>query len=272
MDPIHVMELLAIGLAAGVIGGMLGVGGSIVMIPALTEVFGPDQHLYQAGAMIVNFFVVVPAVYQHARADAVDRTTVFRLIPLTLVSVLVGVALSELSLFRGTGESLLRGAFGLFLLSLCGIDMYRLFVPRPRDAAVTELPRPSWGLSAIVALPTGVLAGLFGVGGGALAVPLQRRFLRIPIRRAIANSATVIIATSLVGATAKNYAYFVAHDGSFRPAYLALGLIPTAIAGSLFGSYLTHRVEARTVKIAFFALLAIVAVRMVYGAFVSVTP
>ncbi len=267
LEPIQIIELLAIGLAAGVIGGLLGVGGSIVMIPAMTEVFGPDQHLYQAAAMIVNFFVVVPAVYQHARADAVDRSTVLRLMPLALVAVLVGVALSELSIFSGSGESLLRGAFGFFLLSLCGVDIYRLFVPKPRELEPAELQRPTWRLAAIVSVPTGVLAGLFGVGGGALAVPLQRRFLGMPIRRAIANSATVIIATSLVGATAKNYAYLIEHGGSFRPVYLALALIPTAIIGSLFGSRLTHRIGVRTVKIAFFVLLAIVAVRMIYGSY-----
>jgi len=89
--------------------------------------------------------------------------------------------------------------------------------------------------------------------------------LGTPIRHAIANSATVIIATSLVGATAKNYAYFVDHGGSFRPVPIALALIPTAIIGSLFGSRLTHRIDIRMVKIGFFFLLSIVAIRMVYG-------
>lgn len=270
MDTVQLVELLAIGLAAGVLGGLLGVGGSIVMIPAMTEAFGPDQHLYQAAAMIVNFFVVVPAVYQHVRAGAVDRSTVLRLMPLGLVAVLVGVALSELSVFSGAGEPLLRGAFGLFLVSLCGVDIYRLLVPGPKGTEAPDLCRPSWCDAAIVSVPTGIVAGLFGVGGGALAVPLQRRFLNMPIRRAIANSASVIIATSLVGATAKNYAYLVDHDGSLRALHVALALIPTAIMGSLFGSRLTHRIRVRTVKIAFFALLAVVAVRMVYGAIQAV--
>ena len=87
--------LALIGLLAGACGGLLGIGGGIVMIPAMTEVFGPDQHLYQAAAMIVNFFVVVPAVYQHVRAGAVDRSAVRRLIPLGPVAVVAGVALSE---------------------------------------------------------------------------------------------------------------------------------------------------------------------------------
>ena len=65
--------LAAVGLLAGVLGGLLGVGGSILMIPAMVFLFadryGPEgQHLYQAAAMIVNLFVVLPAVDRHRRA------------------------------------------------------------------------------------------------------------------------------------------------------------------------------------------------------------
>ncbi|NOT00406.1 MAG: TSUP family transporter, partial [Phycisphaerales bacterium] len=57
-----------IGLAAGLLGGLLGIGGSIVMIPAMTEVLGANQHLYQASALMVSFFVGAPALVQHLRA------------------------------------------------------------------------------------------------------------------------------------------------------------------------------------------------------------
>ena len=65
---VETVTLIIIGLFAGLLGGMLGVGGSIVILPALTEVLGPNQHTYQAAAMVVNFFVVMPAVWQHRRA------------------------------------------------------------------------------------------------------------------------------------------------------------------------------------------------------------
>ena len=90
-----------IGLLCGLTGGLLGIGGSIVMIPAVTELLGPDQHLYQAAAMILTFFVATPAVLQHARAGAIQAATVRRIIPPALVAVVAGVALSELPLFAG---------------------------------------------------------------------------------------------------------------------------------------------------------------------------
>ena len=72
MTGFDLIALALIGLLAGLLGGLLGIGGSIVMIPAMTEVLGPDQHLYQAAAMTVNFFVVVPAVIRHSRAGAIS--------------------------------------------------------------------------------------------------------------------------------------------------------------------------------------------------------
>jgi len=273
VEPSTIIALVIIGLLAGGVGGLLGVGGSIVMIPAMTEVLGPDQHLYQAAAMIVNFFVVVPAVLQHRRARAIDLSAVKRLVPLALVAVLIGVGLSDLPIFARGGEKYLRMLFGLFLLIFAGSDLAKAIRrPAPRtnsngrnaDNAINELPPLGLKRAGAIALPTGIIAGLFGVGGGILAVPLQRKFLGLPIRNAIANSATIIIATSLVGATAKNWS-LIAGGTDFRtPLTLALSLVPTAIIGSFIGSRLTHVLPVRLIKQCFLILLLVAAVRMMF--------
>ncbi len=273
MDPFELIAMVIIGLFAGLVGGMLGIGGSIIMIPAMTEVLGPDQHLYQAAAMIVNFFVVVPAVYQHRRANAIDSAMVARIMPLAIVGVLVGVGVSELPIFAREGEVYLRGLFGLFLLFIAGYDIYRLYRRQRGGTAsqgsITQQPvrkQHQWRLAAAVALPTGLVAGLLGIGGGILAVPLQRRFLNVPIRTAIANSASIIVATSLIGAIVKNSAFLARHDQGATPLVLAAILIPSAVVGSLIGSRLTHRVPVVFVRVAFFVLLLLAALRLTYKA------
>lgn len=270
--------LIITGLMAGTMGGMLGVGGSLVMIPALTELIGPDQHLYQATAMIVNFFVVVPAVYHHRRAKAIEPETVIKLIPLAILAIIVGVTVSELQLFSGEGEAYLRGLFGLFLFFVCAYDLYRLLIKKgsrtPKDAIASQThpTKIRWSQAAMIAIPTGLIAGLLGVGGGVMAVPLQCRLLHIPIRNAIANSATLIIATSTIGACMKNYAYYVDNDHTFKAFILASCLIPTAILGGLLGSRLTHVLPLKIVKTAFFILLAVVAVRLTWRSLHSEAP
>lgn len=277
MGTYELVILTVIGLAAGLVGGLLGVGGSIVMIPAMTELLGPDQHLYQAAAMIVNFFVAVPAVYQHRRAGAIDLRTVVRVLPLSLLAVVLGVTLSELHLFAGANEAYLRLLFGLFLLSVASADLYRA-LRRDSRRAVTEWTGPAdtamrpsigWGAAAAVAMPVGFVAGLLGVGGGVLAVPMMRKLLKTPIRTAIANSATFIVGISFVGAIAKNLAVVSNPEEGYKPLALAAILIPTAIGGSLIGSRLTHKLPLRVVKIAFFVLLLVAALRLIQGALMA---
>lgn len=285
MGTFELVVLVIIGLFAGVCGGMLGVGGSIVMIPVMTEVLGPNQHLYQATAMIVNFFVAVPAAWQHRQAETGNAKIVVRMIPMAIIAVIVGVGLSELSCFSGEGEDRLRQLFGLFLLLIVGIDLYRVLGRKARRQEGTEAQKgggtegrlfapsllPKWPLIALVAIPTGLVAGLLGVGGGILAVPLQRRVLGVPIRAAIANSATLIIATSFIGAMVKNYALIRHGGGLHAPEHgytwhsfaLAAVLIPMAILGSIIGSRMTHRLPLRLVKGAFSLLLAAAAIRLI---------
>jgi len=269
-DPTLYIVLCLIGLLAGSVGGLLGVGGSIIMIPALTEFLGPNQHLYQATAMIVNFFVVVPAVIRHRRAGAIQWPAVYQLLPFALLAVVIGVGISELAFFSGRGEAYLRLLFGLFLMTVATIDLLRLIRPRPQpqsgDNSKPINARTGWRLAGLVAVPTGLIAGLFGIGGGLVAVPLQRRVLGIPIRRAIANSATIIIVTSLAGAFTKNYAYITQHEGRLDSLRFAAILIPTAILGSWIGATGTHRLPIRGIRIAFFLLIAAAAIRLTHRA------
>lgn len=273
------VQLIVIGLVGGFLGGLLGIGGSIILIPAMTEVLGPNQHLYQAAAMIVNVFVVLPALYQHRRVGALDYPTVRKLIPLGLIGVLVGVGLSELHLFSGEGEAYLRGLFGTFLLLIGTVELYRLLAVRPVNSGGSPAPQTmatlsppvsrsfSWRQVAGVALPTGLIAGLFGVGGGTVSVPLQRRIMGMPMRAAIVNSAALMLATAFLGALFKNAAYARQQGSAWEPIFMAVLLIPTAIIGSYQGSWLTHRLPVRTIRAVFYGLLIITALRMISSAY-----
>ena len=92
MSATDVLLLILVGLVAGGSGGLLGIGGSVVMIPGMVFLFGSEQqlgrepqHLYQAAAMIVNFFVMLPAVWQHWRAKAPLRSVTRWMVPSTIV-------------------------------------------------------------------------------------------------------------------------------------------------------------------------------------------
>lgn len=259
------LVLLTIGLIAGVVGGLLGVGGSIIMIPAMTLLLGPRQHLYQGAAMMVNFFVVLPAVYHHRKAKAILEPIVKPMVPFASLGVIVGVWLSCGEWFRGEHQIYLTKIFGCFLLYEVGYNIYRLAssrrLPEMDDAAAKALP--GWKVALTVGLPTGLVGGLLGVGGGVVAVPLQQLILRVPLNRAIANSAATIIPLSVIGATFKNLENSAA-GLPFRDAlHLAMLLAPTAILGGYLGARLTHLVPRRALRIAFILFMSYAAIMLI---------
>jgi uncharacterized membrane protein YfcA len=249
--------LLLIGLFSGLLGGLLGVGGSVVMIPAVTVFFGRDQHVYQAAAMIMNFFVALPAAVQHWRAGAVLMPVVRRMIPTSIIGVLIGVWLSSGWWFHGDYEIYLARLFGAFLLYEAAYNTVRLMTNKQFadiDAQAAErLPAGKiiWGIG----LPMGVIAGLLGIGGGTLAVPLQQVFLKMPLRRAIANSSATIILLSCIGAVCKNYTNVQAGIPPAAALKIAACVIPTGIIGGMIGAHLTHRVHRKALRVAFICLL-----------------
>ena len=255
--------LAAIGLFAGLVGGLLGIGGSIIMIPAMNELFGLNQHLHQGAALIVNFFVAVPAVYQHTRAKAIVWSVVRAMAPGAVVAVLVGVGVSELPVFAARNQGYLVLVFAGFMVCVAAADFHKMLCRDGGERPSAAADNPIWKAALLVGLPTGFVSGLLGVGGGVVMVPLQRRVLHMPLRQAIANSATTIIALSLVGAASKNYALIAEGlDPWWSAIAMAAVLIPTAMIGAFCGGKLTHTLPVGQVRLAFILLLLAFAIRM----------
>ena len=254
---------MVIGLLAGAAGGLLGIGGAIIVIPALTLFLHYDQHLSQAVAMIVNVFVAIPALIWHHRRGAVRWEIVRRILPFAIVLVLVGVAVSD----RVDGE-LLRRAFGLFLVYLVAVSL--LWLSRDRHDQDAVRPRNELRTAATVGRSTRFLAGLLGIGGGPIAAPLLHRVCRLPVREAVGTSLAVVCVTSIVGAAHRNTTLAGLTDSAGvslglsvqDSLWLAACLIPTAMIGAVIGAALTHRVSSRGVRMAFLVLMCWAGVQM----------
>ncbi len=260
--------LAALGLVAGASGGLLGIGGSVVMIPGLILLFGREgQHLYQAAAMIVNFFVMLPAAWQHGRAGAVLRGVTRWLIPSTLLGIVLGVGASELAVFRGAGRGWLQVLFAVFLAYVVVYNLWRLRtrtrLPEMDEAAAARLSRAA--IVGGVGLPTGLLGGLLGIGGGLFAVPAQQVLLRIPLRRAIANSAGTLLWSSALGAVVKNLCLGGHGYGLADSLRLAALLAPAAMLASWWSAPRVHRWPVGVIRVVFVVLLVYAGARVFWA-------
>lgn len=252
----------AIGLSAGVLGGLAGIGGSLIILPGLALVFGfktPDfaeQHLYMAAAMATNVLVALPATSRHIRARAVRRELVVPILPAMLIAMIVGVLASNYI------EGLwLKRLLAVFIGAYAVVNLYRI----ARPLGTTNRPRERTGRPILTAIGAGagLIGGLLGLGGGVIMVPLLQVVARVRLREAIGVSSAVMIATALIGATLK-FATLNQHDlAASGAALFVLVMAPTAMLGATVGAHMAHRLPLHMIRAIVSLLLLLAALRLI---------
>lgn len=279
MPWIEILALSGFGLLAGILGGLLGIGGSIILIPALTLIFNHDMHLAQAASMLVITFVAVPSTIQHHRNHAVRWRVVWIMLPFAIAFIILGVQTGNLF-----DAHLLKRIFATFLLYVIFINVRKLLKPKEPDLA--DGPRRGRWRIPFVGSVVGFMAGVLGIGGGIVVVPLFQKICKIPLRSAIATSSALMCITSVFGAVRKNMTLptlieesAVRGNGVVDWAAGATGLppvvaqsvtiaaviIPLAIVGSFVGAHLTHKLPVNVVRLVFVIVLMVTSVDMMFG-------
>ncbi len=266
LDQASVIAL--IGLIAGTLGGLAGVGGSVFILPALHIVFSPllfgepadpqIHHMYMAAAMSVNIVVSVPAALGHHRQGAVRVPLLRTLVPVASVAVVCGVSLSNMI----PGETL-RLMLAVFLVLYCAWNLR--IIARPRRRSFGGKGRTENATAArlsICGVATGVVGGLLGLGGGFLLVPLLQLLCNLRLKNAIATSSAVLCVTAAISSAVK-IATLNGQGESVRQALLYAALMaPTAIVGALLGAKWLHRMPVTAVRLVMTLLILAAASRL----------
>lgn len=262
--------LAGIGAAAGVLGGLLGIGGGLVMIPAMILLLGEHAfglgsiHLYKFAALITATVLSLPAASQHARARAVVRSLLPGILACAVLGVVVGTWAG--ALFAGDATHVLRRVFGVFMIVVvAGTAVSRRLASRFEPSACPTGAR--WLRSgALIGLPSGLMGGVLGIGGGVWAVPVQNLGLGIRLQSAIANSACMIVLLSATGAVGQAFVVHRMPSLSLLDGFLlAATLAPGALLGGWVGGGLTHRLPTMLLRRIFWILLIVVGVRLIVG-------
>jgi uncharacterized protein len=248
--------LSAGGLLAGILAGLLGVGGGVFLVPFLVQLgFAPVQAAATSSLSILVTSLV--GSWQNWRMGYLDWKRVGSLGLPTLITAGLGAWLATI-----LPEGLLLVAFGCLLLS----NLYLVGLRKQAEAKLklqgtTEAPQsvPPLVARLLMGSVTGLMAGLFGVGGGVILVPLQMLFLQEPIKVAVQTSLGVIVIASFSSCLGH------ALNGNIQfSAGLILGL------GGLIGVQISTRVlpklPDRWISLAFRSLLCVLAVYMFWKA------
>ncbi len=245
------------GLIAGFFGGLLGVGGGFLKVPILILIFGTQMHLARAVSLISNVFIAAVAAQRYWRKDMIVFPVVLRVMGWAVAAALAGVMLGD-----ALDEKVIKRVFALFLVWVF-VDILR---PRLGDEKFARQVKPGRVEAAAVGGPMGFMAGLLGIGGGVIAVPLGRRILGLPVRNAIACSVALIIPSSLVAAVLCVYNGVRLESFSLgQPLLVCLYLVPGSIVGARLGVYTSLRINVRYIRYVFAAIQPIVFYKMWFG-------
>ncbi len=248
-------------MAAGVFAGLFGIGGGIIIVPALILLAGfPLVKATGTSLAAILLPVGILGVIAYYRAKIIDLRASALIAAGLLTSVVVGAWLANT-----LPVDLMRKLFAVFCLYVGWnfVDPVRIIRER-RGGAVQakpeseEAPHPSFAALVGTGLLAGVMAGMFGIGGGNIIVPILTLALHYPPKRAIATSLGAILFP--FGIPGVLYYQRAGNLDLGAAAWIAGGLF----IGTVFGALITISLPGRTVKRLYGLFLLFVAVRFFF--------
>nr|WP_277398772.1 sulfite exporter TauE/SafE family protein [Achromobacter xylosoxidans] len=237
---------LGAGCLIGFMGGVLGIGGGMIAIPALVLLMGMSQQLAQGTALIMVLPTIMMAVRKYNQQTRIDRRVALAGAGGAVVFTWVGARLA-----LGIDSGVLRLSFAVFLFFIALFYAWQTWragrarrAPRAGGNAPVFTPRRAAALGVLC----GTLGGFFGVGGAVLAVPIITTVFRLPQTSAQALALCMVIPGSAVALVTYSWA---------GQADWLVGL-PLAAGSLLFvpvGVRLAYRLPERKLRASFAAML-----------------
>lgn len=276
LSPAIVALLFGLGIGAGLLGARIGIGGGVVLVPALVVGFGVDPKI----AIATSLLAVI------ATSTAAGSVYVGRGLTNTRLAIALEVATS-LGGFTGgllavrVPSRVLAGVFA-GVMAATSLSMFRraagresgVLEPDGKADDASETPGQLAGsyydelrgglvryrarrlaLGSAIAVVAGAVSGLLGVGGGFLKVPAMNVAMDIPIRVAIATS------NFMIGVTAAASVFVYFGRGYVHPVLVA-PIVLGVVVGALGSSRHSAKVEHARLKRLLSLVLIVVAIQM----------
>lgn len=256
---LHIAAYLAIGAFSGFISGLLGLGGGVIVVPALSFVFAHSNidspmHLAIGTSLAVMIFTTFSSARAHYKRGSVRMDIWQKWILGLIVGAVLGAFIASL-----TPSQVLEIIFAVFL-----------FLIALKLALGSRLPAFKLQEGWLVLLPAGLFMGIFsgmlGVGGGVMMVPLLLA-LGCQMNEAAGTAAASSFPLAIVGAVTYILLGGVEHSHiSWAVGYVYIpAFIGVSITGMLFapvGASLAQKIPSRRLKRVFSIVLFVIAFKM----------
>jgi uncharacterized protein len=266
MAPLFISYFLyfGVGTLAGIAGGMLGIGGGTITVPALFIIFkwiGLPQSYVMQLAIGTSLAAMVINTCSAARAHHLKNAVMWNIVKRMLPGVAIGSMLGGLTAHYVSGI-VLEIIFGIFALTL-GIHYLKPLNPHVKERALPGFPLVDF-FSSLIAW----ISNILGIGGGVLLVPFLNAY-RIHAKKAIGTSVAISIFISSFGALF--YLFFGLQDVGFGISfgYIYLPAFFLLSIGSYFaapyGAMLAHSMPSNTLRKIYAFAMILVGSLMIFG-------
>lgn len=256
------LGLALTGMVSGVMAGLLGVGGGIIMVPAMVlayELLGYNPDVIMHVAVGTSLAVIVPtglrSARSHDRRGAVDGKVLRLWGPYIIAASLLGGLMA--GLYSAQVLKIIFGGMALFIALNMVLPVQKKMMER-----LAGVPMANRISAAVI----GYISALMGIGGGSLTVPTLTAF-GVPIHTAVGTSSALGVLLAVPGALG----FIVSGWPATGTPPLSIGFIniPSLILIGGFatltaplGVALAHKLDARMLKIVFGVFLVVVGLRM----------
>lgn len=266
MDVLVLLALVLVGLLVGFTAGLVGIGGGVLIVPFLYFFYAhpgwsgvaTPAALHTTIAHATSLFIIIPTAIWGARSYHKAGLVVWRAaVPIALMSMVFAILGVRLQLILP--GPVVRVGFGTFLL-ITGLQL--LWRPHANQNAVI---RVTWPAVLIIGIAVGILSGLMGIGGGAIAAALMIYMIGLTLKQAAATSLAIVGLTAIVGALTyviKGWGLPGLPSGSigYIHASSALPIMIGSVVSVQWGTRVNQRMDVRTLRrvfSAFFMLLGV---------------
>ncbi|NBD16993.1 MAG: TSUP family transporter [Cyanobacteria bacterium] len=233
------------GLFSGLLAGLLGIGGGTVLVPIIITVgYTPVQAVATSSLAIV--LTAISGSLQNYRMGYLNLQRVWNLGFPAIITAQLGTYIAT-----GLPDQMLLIAFGILLMINIFLASWRKTLAKREDTLPEKTQHRTLARVATGGI-AGFLAGLFGIGGGVIMVPLQMVLLGEPIKVAIQTSLGVIVITAIsatLGHTWQGNVLF------WQGLVLGLG----GLVGAQISTRYLPKLRDRVITFSFYTLLALLA-------------
>ncbi|WP_346352918.1 sulfite exporter TauE/SafE family protein [Azotosporobacter soli] len=264
-------KILLISMSAGIMGAILGLGGGIIMTPALTFLFGVDiQHAI--GASLISVIATSSGAAIAYIRDGITNIRVGMFLEIaTTVGAICGAVIGGL-----IAPTLLYSIFGVFLIYSALMMLKKVKQELPGEVELHPLAkklrlqgdyydkvlgrRIAYNAANVysgfgVMYGAGVISGLLGIGSGSFKVMAMDMFMRLPLK---VSSATSNFMMGVTGAASAAIYLFRGDIDPIISAPVAIGVL----IGSTIGARLMQKMKSRTIRKLFIPVLLYLGIQM----------